>query len=194
MARSCSSAVLLFSALYAGALSVASCLDVLLPAFTAISLLPRYHAAPKQPLYGWCKSKGCKMPAQSGYDYKGYCKSCFGEKFPKKAIEMRQSRKKACELCEAVSELRYGGVCKPCWRAHGCDPEAKTCKWINKEPGATRCTRCLAAKSTTTAKQVRLAMRCPLHTTPEQRSGDLCSQCFSKSVQQRQCAQDVSNI
>ena len=131
-------------------------------------------------IFSSCKTNGCKddsgkrKKAQSGHD--GYCKPCFAKKFPEKAKKKMETRKKACELCDSMVELRKG-VCKPCWRARGCDPDGKTCDWVNMDPDATRCVGCLSTQSSTTAKQVRLAIRCPVHTTLEQRQSQFCEIC-----------------
>ena len=94
---------------------------------------------------------------------------------------MKKARRKECEICMSQLELRKG-ICKPCWASRGC--AISGCDWINKEPDAAQCINCQQDKSSTTAKHVRVAMRCPVHATKEQGMFNLCNKCFQKQAKE----------
>jgi hypothetical protein len=142
---------------------------------------------PKKPLYGYCQTKACakaKRAAQSGLD--NFCKRCYAKKFPEEYEEMKKARNKTCDVCRSQLQLRKG-ICKPCWASRGC--AISGCDWINKEPDAAQCINCQQDKSSTTAKHVRVAMRCPDHATIEQGESNLCHKCFEKQAKE---ADDVA--
>jgi hypothetical protein len=148
--------------------------------FILLTVSCEVNGAPKKPLYGYCQTKACakaKRAAQSGLD--NFCKRCYAEKCPKAC-------RKACEICMSQLQLRKG-ICKPCWASRGC--AISGCDWINKEPDAAQCINCQQDKSSTTAKHVRVAMRCPDHATIEQGMFNLCNKCFQKQAKE---ADDVA--
>ena len=96
MARKNSCILVAYTLLYASMISVASCHHFTLPAFATnyvFTFLVTAHGAPKESLYGWCKTKH-KPPVKAQSGYGDYCKACFRLNFPKKHSAKMQSRKK----------------------------------------------------------------------------------------------------
>ena len=135
------------------------------------------------PRYGWCKGKhepNNPRPAQSGHD--GYCKTCFRQLFPERFRAKQDARKQECEMCQEVKEL-VKGICKTCRRERKCHIDK--CDWINKEVDAVRCWACTRTKIG--AKNARLVMACPYHTSAEQRNSGMCSECFERQQECHHC-------
>ena len=111
--------------------------------------------------------------AQSGYrgaDGLPYCKPCLREKFPELHAAKQKSRVLQCPLCESHAQL-IGGICKPCRTSRAC----ATCKDINNDPAAHRCSRCPAG-----AREKRLALWCGQCTTDADREPGYCQLCLDK--------------
>ena len=148
---------------------------------------PLRKKVPLMPRYGWCKGMHKPKdprPAQSGYD--GYCKRCFGRLFPERFRVKQNARKRECELCREFKVL-VRGVCRSCRGERKC--YVNQCNWINKEVGVVRCWACTRTKFG--AKNPRVVMACPYHTSAEQRSSGMCSECFDRRQECHHCASEA---
>ena len=121
---------------------------------------------------GVCKDKLCATKAQSGYD--GYCKKCFGKKFPQAYAEKVRQRLKNCAACGEAKELQPSGLCKPCTKARSCE----LCGEVNVASTARTCPSCETVRSRLGATRTRLAMWCLSCFSEQQRASGKCFQCF----------------
>ena len=94
-------------------------------------------------------------------------------------------------MCQEVKEL-VKGICKTCRRERKCHIDK--CDWINKEVDAVRCWACTRAKVRHGAKNARLVMACPYHTSEEQRNSGLCGKCFDNRQQECEVCQEIKEL
>eukprot|EP00959_Pyramimonas_sp_CCMP1952_P039172 820018-Pyramimonas_sp.AAC.1 len=125
--------------------------------------------------------------AQSGYD--GYCKGCYRTLFPDAYNEKQAARKSTCKFCGLSRELVNKTMCKPCARQRSCHVDG--CTWFNQEGNPLRCTACDNRTTKAHAIAKLCAMRCPTHTTAEERALGLCHSCASTTISCALCCAPV---
>ena len=140
-----------------------------------VTLVRRARAMPsvRQPCRGNHRPKKDAPFAQTGYD--GYCKACYKQRFPDKYAAKQRSRKRACRFCFEDKEIVRDGMCKTCLRERACQEEG--CSWVNVDLSPVRCTACAGLGKNSVALAARCAMRCPTHTSEEDRGLELCRGC-----------------
>ncbi len=124
------------------------------------------------PAAGWCRTKH-RPPkaAQSAACFKGYCKACFKEKFPKEHAKKQQERiSETCGSCRQKKETDAAGYCRPCRNARCCD----LCGEMNVNRKSPQCARCEIKRSALGACQPRLALWCLSCTTETDRGTKVC--------------------
>ena len=148
------------------------------------------------PRVGLCTGYLCKhdpkRKIQAKWGMDGLCTSCFKAKFPEKHAEHLVARKKyykECILCKETKEV-IGTVCRSCRRARQCD--LGNCTEVNLAADAPTCSEC-EQKAGPGAKQKKLAMWCPSHTTEEERGSGLCRKCFQNKERCHHCQQDCES-